>query len=101
MAKWVRPRPIDEVLVAGGGSHNPTLMGALREALRIEGIDAPVLCDGKALGLDPDAREAAAFAVLAWAHRDGLCGNVPSVTGARGPRVLGSWTPAPRRGGGA
>jgi anhydro-N-acetylmuramic acid kinase len=42
-----------------------------------------------------DAREAAAFALLAWAHLRGIPGNVPSVTGADGPRVLGSLTPEP------
>ncbi|MBT8335148.1 MAG: anhydro-N-acetylmuramic acid kinase [Gemmatimonadetes bacterium] len=100
MARWVRPRPIDEVVVAGGGVHNPTLMAWLREALGAEGIDAPLRTDARALGMDPDAREAAGFAVLAWAHRDGLPGNLPSVTGASGPRVLGSWTPAPPTGAG-
>jgi hypothetical protein len=42
-----------------------------------------------------DAREAIAFAALAWAHLRGIPANVPACTGARGPRVLGSWTPAP------
>ncbi len=46
------------------------------------------------LGVDPDAREAIAFAVLAWAHVHGIPANVPSVTGAVGHRILGSHTPA-------
>jgi anhydro-N-acetylmuramic acid kinase len=96
IARWIRPRSIDEVVVAGGGAHNPTLVAMLRRALSAEGIDAPVRTGADALGIDPDAREAAAFAVLAWAHRDGRPANVPSVTGAAGPRVLGSSTPAPR-----
>jgi anhydro-N-acetylmuramic acid kinase len=48
-----------------------------------------------ALGLDPDFVEAAGFAWLARARIDGLPGNLPSVTGARGPRVLGAIYLAP------
>ena len=49
--------------------------------------------DGGALDVDPDAKEAVAFAVLAWAHLRGIPANLPSATGAAGPRVLGSLTP--------
>jgi anhydro-N-acetylmuramic acid kinase len=49
--------------------------------------------DGTTLGVDPDAKEAVAFAVLAWAHLRGIPANVPAATGAAGPRVLGSFTP--------
>jgi anhydro-N-acetylmuramic acid kinase len=49
--------------------------------------------DGEVLGLDPEAKEALSFAVLAWAHVTGRPGNLPSVPGASGPRVLGSLTP--------
>jgi len=43
-----------------------------------------------ALGLDPDFVKATGFAWLARARMHGLPGNLPSVTGARGPRVLGA-----------
>jgi anhydro-N-acetylmuramic acid kinase len=46
-----------------------------------------------ALGLDPDAKEAIAFALIGWATLHGISGNVPSCTGASGPRVLGRVTP--------
>jgi anhydro-N-acetylmuramic acid kinase len=86
--KWVVPRGVDEVVVTGGGAKNPALVAAIRAELH------PVALAGSdSLGLDPDAREAAAFAVLAWAHLLGASGNVPEATGARGPRVLGSLTP--------
>jgi anhydro-N-acetylmuramic acid kinase len=86
--RWVLPRGLDEVVITGGGAKNPALVEAIRAEL------APVWLGGAdALGLDPDAREAAAFAVLAWAHLLGAAGNVPEATGARGPRVLGSLTP--------
>jgi anhydro-N-acetylmuramic acid kinase len=41
-------------------------------------------------GIDPDFVEATAFAWLAMRRLEGLAGNLPGVTGARGPRVLGA-----------
>jgi anhydro-N-acetylmuramic acid kinase len=96
VARWVCPRPVDRLVVTGGGAHNPVLLRELRRALDQKGVDTPVSTGGAALGIDPDAREAAAFALLAWAHLQGLPGNLPDCTGASGPRVLGSFTPAPR-----
>lgn len=91
--RWIRPAALEEVVLTGGGAHNPELVRRIREALP----DVPVRIGAEALGIDPDAREAAAFALLAWAHVRGLPGNVPAATGAVGPRLLGSWTPAPER----
>jgi anhydro-N-acetylmuramic acid kinase len=74
----------DEVYVSGGGALNATLMRHLGELL------APIpVATTDALGVDPKAKEAVAFAVLANETLFGRPGNVPSVTGARGPRVLG------------
>ena len=85
---WVLPRGLDEVFLMGGGSRNPVLAEAITAEL------APVsVHDGHELGVDPDAREALAFAVLGWAHLHGVPCNAPDATGARGPRVLGSFTP--------
>jgi len=80
---------VHEVLLTGGGARNPTLVRLLAAEL----APLPVLTGGRALGIDPDAREAAAFALLAWAHVRGIPANVPGVTGAEGPRILGSLTP--------
>jgi anhydro-N-acetylmuramic acid kinase len=81
-------RGVSEVIVTGGGGRNPELVRRLRAALE------PIpLLEGDTLGVDPDAKEALAFAALAWAHVHGIPGNVPEATGARGPRVLGSFTP--------
>jgi anhydro-N-acetylmuramic acid kinase len=44
-------------------------------------------------GLDVDAKEAVAFALLAHLSLDGKAGNLPQVTGARDPVILGSITP--------
>jgi len=92
--RWVLDRGVDEVVVSGGGGRNPTLLRWIAEAL--PGI--PVVT-GDVLGIDPDSKEALAFAALAWAHVHGIPGNIPEATGAAGPRVLGSFTPgAPGRG---
>lgn len=81
-----------EVLVAGGGVHNPVLMAALQAALQ------PMRVFGTAaVDVDPDFIEATAFAWLARQRLLGLPGNLPVVTGARGSRVLGVVAKAPRR----
>jgi anhydro-N-acetylmuramic acid kinase len=88
---WVLPRGADEVVVSGGGANNPVLMARLRALL----APLPVI-DGREAGFDSDAKEAIAFAGLAWAHVNRTAGNVIEATGAAGPRVLGSFTPAAR-----
>lgn len=86
--RWVIPMGIAEVMLTGGGARNPTLARRIRELL------APLpVTEGGGLGVDADAKEAVAFALLAWAHLKGIPANVPSATGAAGPRVLGSLTP--------
>jgi anhydro-N-acetylmuramic acid kinase len=88
---WVLPRGLDEVFLMGGGSRNPVLFRSIEAEL------APVpVRPGNLIGMDPDAREAAAFALLAWAHIRGIPANVPEATGSKGPRVLGSMTPGIR-----
>lgn len=72
------------LLVCGGGVHNPTLMTAL--ARRLPDLQ---LQSTAALGVDPDLIEAMGFAWLAQATLTGQPGNLPEVTGARGPRILG------------
>jgi len=82
-----------EVLACGGGVHNGALMRRLGELL------APrVLCSTARFGVDPDYLEATAFAWLARQRLLGLPGNLPAVTGARGPRVLGAIHAAPKDG---
>ncbi|HSJ05165.1 MAG TPA: anhydro-N-acetylmuramic acid kinase [Longimicrobiales bacterium] len=86
--KWLVPRGVDEIILTGGGAQNPALVDRIRAR-----VTAPVHADAAALGLQPAAKEALAFAALAWAHVLGVPGNVPEATGAAGPRVLGSRTP--------
>ena len=78
------PGAPQEVYVCGGGAHNHDLLARLQNALG----KAP-LATTTALGLDPDWVEAAAFAWLAHQTLAGHPGNLPSVTGARRPVVLG------------
>jgi anhydro-N-acetylmuramic acid kinase len=81
---------VDEVIVAGGGFHNATLMRYLQQEL-----PDVLLVGSDSRGLPGDAKEAIAFAVLANQTLRGLPGNLPSCTGARYETVLGSITPGP------
>jgi anhydro-N-acetylmuramic acid kinase len=72
---------------SGGGVHNEQLMGQL--AAFLPGVKLVTSAD---FGIDPDAKEAIAFAILAWRSFRKLPGNLPSATGARHPVVLGSIT---------
>lgn len=81
--------PLSQVWVCGGGSRNTTLMRMLRQALK----PVPVQPSDDA-GWPAHWVEPAAFAWLARQTLLGLPGNLPSVTGAQGPRVLGAIYPA-------
>jgi anhydro-N-acetylmuramic acid kinase len=80
----------EEILICGGGVHNGALMRRLGELL------APrIVLSTSRYGIDPDFLEATAFAWLARQRLLDLPGNLPAVTGARGPRVLGAIYSAP------
>ena len=81
---------VSVLVAAGGGVRNPVLMRRITELL--PGVE--VLTTDR-LGVPSDVKEAVAFALIGWATAHGLPGNVPSCTGAAGPRVLGRVTPAP------
>jgi anhydro-N-acetylmuramic acid kinase len=85
------PEPVGEAVVSGGGSKNVTLMdllGAQLAPMRVRRFDE--------LFFDGEAKEAVAFALLAKLFLDNRPGNVPSATGAAGPRILGKLTPGTR-----
>lgn len=77
------------LLVCGGGAFNAHLMH--RIAAHLPGVD---VASTASAGVPPDQVEAIAFAWLAQAFVERRPGNLPSVTGARGPRVLGALHPA-------
>ena len=89
LGRFADPTP-ETLWLAGGGRHNQSLVTALEQRLTPKTRVKPI----EAEGFDGDQLEALAFAWLAAAHCRGFAGNVPAVTGARGPRVLGAYFPA-------
>ena len=86
--RFVR-EPVRELVLSGGGAQNPTLVRAITGALpsfAVRRFDE--------LFFDGEAKESVAFALLGYLHAAGRPGNVANATGARGPRILGQWTPA-------
>jgi anhydro-N-acetylmuramic acid kinase len=77
-----------EVVVSGGGARNPALMDALRARLPAFG-----LATSAAYGVDPDFKEAIAFAVLGYELLRGRPAGLPGVTGARSAALLGAIAP--------
>ncbi len=78
---------IEDLVASGGGVRNPVLMRSLEAAvapIRVRRIDE--------FGIPAEAKEALAFALLGHATLMGLPGNLPRVTGARHPALLGKWT---------
>lgn len=81
--------PVARLIVCGGGAQNIELLRRLRARL------APCAVETSAAhGLEADQVEAMAFAWLAQCAIEGRTGNLPEVTGARGPRILGAIYPA-------
>ena len=78
-----------DLLVCGGGAHNTALMSRLAELLP----DTQVSSTDK-FGVDPDWVEAMAFAWLAHCCLESVPANRPTVTGAKGLRILGAIYPA-------
>jgi anhydro-N-acetylmuramic acid kinase len=79
------------MIVSGGGAHNPLLMAQLAAAL------GGIRVIGSAeLGVPEDAKEAFAFALLAWETLHRRPSNVPGATGARFPAILGKICYAPQ-----
>lgn len=77
------------LLVCGGGAYNTELMRRLAQRLPQVSVEST-----EARGLAADQVEAVAFAWLASAWVNRQSGNLPAVTGARGPRILGALYPA-------
>jgi anhydro-N-acetylmuramic acid kinase len=90
--KFVRPKmkgaPVDYI-ISGGGAHNRTLMTMLTDRLEPMGCTIGTTAD---FGLPAEAKEAAAFAFMAWRTWHHLPGNVPAATGAKRAVILGQVT---------
>jgi anhydro-N-acetylmuramic acid kinase len=76
------------LIISGGGARNPALVDGLRSSL--PGVEVTISDE---LGVNADAKEAIAFAVLGYCALTNRPAGVPSVTGASGPRVLGAIAP--------
>jgi Predicted molecular chaperone distantly related to HSP70-fold metalloproteases len=86
--KWIFPiANLDEVILGGGGSHNITLIRYLKQEL--SGVQVITQED---IGLSSDAKEAIAFAILGNETIHGNFNNIPNVTGAKHPVVMGKIT---------
>ncbi len=88
----LRKTKIHQLIVSGGGAHNPLILAQLSAAL--PGIE--VLPSGR-LGIPEEAKEAFAFALLAYETFHRRPANLPSATGARGATILGKISYAPPR----
>lgn len=89
--RFVLPKTkIHQLVCSGGGAKNPLLMAQLSAALR----EIEILSSSR-FGVPEDAKEAFAFALLAYETFHGRPSNLPSATGARGPAILGKIAYAP------
>ena len=75
-----------EFVISGGGVNNPTLMTML--ATELQPLGLKIRLSGE-FGLPSEAKEATAFALLAYETWNRRPSNVPSATGARRPAILG------------
>ncbi len=83
--KFIMPKNrINEVLLAGGGAYNRTLVKMIKD--EIPDVEVKILED---IGFDSDAKEALSFALLAYATMLNIPNNVPTATGAKKPVILG------------
>jgi len=78
-----------ELIAAGGGTKNLTLMRMLAEGFAQLGVKVSTTASA---GLPVEAKEAAAFALMGWLTWHGLPGNIPSATGASRSVILGKVT---------
>ncbi len=88
----LRKHKIRQLIVSGGGARNPLILGQIAAALpSIE------IVPSSHLGVPEDAKEAYAFALLAYETFHQRPSNIPSATGAHSPAILGKISYAPPR----
>ncbi len=82
------------LIVCGGGARNNALMNLLKVKAHYVFKEPIEITTSDSAGIDPQLVEGLAFAWLAWAHKEKRPANLPAVTGAKGPRILGACYPA-------
>ncbi|MBU3576421.1 anhydro-N-acetylmuramic acid kinase [Polynucleobacter sp. UK-Kesae-W10] len=82
------------LIVCGGGARNTALMNLLKAKAPSFFEESLEITTSDLAGVDPQQVEGLAFAWLAWAHKEKRPANLPAVTGAKGPRILGAYYPA-------
>jgi anhydro-N-acetylmuramic acid kinase len=82
------------LIICGGGARNIALLNLLKTRAKDLFKNSLEIATSDALGIDPQLVEGLAFAWLAWAHKEKRPANLPAVTGAKGPRILGACYPA-------
>jgi anhydro-N-acetylmuramic acid kinase len=82
------------LIVCGGGARNHALMNLFKVKAQDFFKQPLQITTSESVGIDPQLVEGLAFAWLAWAHQEKRPANLPAVTGARGPRILGACYPA-------
>jgi len=82
------------LVICGGGARNIALLDLFKSRAEDLFKNSLEIVTSDALGIDPQLVEGLAFAWLAWAHKEKRPANLPAVTGAKGPRILGACYPA-------
>ncbi len=83
-----------KLIVCGGGARNNAHMNLLQVKAQQLFKHPLKITTSDSAGIDPQLVEGLAFAWLAWAHKEKRPANLPAVTGAKGPRILGACYPA-------
>jgi len=83
-----------KLIVCGGGAKNNALMNLLKAKSQSFFKQPLEITTSEPSGIDPQLVEGLAFAWLAWAYKEKRPANLPAVTGAKGPRILGACYPA-------
>ncbi|QWE10410.1 anhydro-N-acetylmuramic acid kinase [Polynucleobacter sp. es-EL-1] len=82
------------LIICGGGVRNISLLNLFKVRAELLFKNTLEIMTSDALGIDPQLVEGLAFAWLAWAHKEKRPANLPAVTGAKSPRILGACYPA-------
>lgn len=83
-----------KLIICGGGARNHALMNLFKDKVQHFFKQPLEITTSDSAGIDPQLVEGLAFAWLAWSYKEKRPANLPAVTGAKGPRILGACYPA-------